>query len=139
MIPEEHPDSQTWFMEYDIITLTSGPLTEEALLETVQEFSGERIITHLPKLPLNPKHYMLNIGHGLREIVKTLYNFFIVEEKLSNNETIKRFFSSLVSICKTEISYAELFFVKSETFIFYRLMSCLLRGVKFYTFLYYKV
>lgn len=62
-----------------------------------------------------------------------------MEEKLTEDNTIKKFFSSLVSLLRTDMAYSDLFFVKSETFIFYRTMACLLRGIKFYTYLYDKI
>ena len=133
------PMRNLWFIELDSITLPIKVFNEEILLEVGEDFSSDKISNNLERADIDDNHMLVYVGEGIKEIVKTLYNFFIVEEKLSNHPLVKRFFSSLMSLLRTEMSYAELFVMRSEHFLYYRIMACLIRQSKFYKFLYYKI
>jgi hypothetical protein len=52
-----------WYIEYDTITLRSGPFSEDALLELGVDFAGDK---HTEKtFQMEEKHYILNMGQGL--------------------------------------------------------------------------
>lgn len=67
-VVEKHEDVSydTWYMEFDTMTLLPRKFAEEDLLNVMEYFTPERIDYKFPEVKLNPSHYLLNVGQGLK-------------------------------------------------------------------------
>ena len=71
------------------------------------------------------------IANTVNEILLLLYNFFYVEEKLTNNEIVKDVFLKIYTVLKVENTYASLFYIRSENFRENRILSSSIRLNRF--------
>lgn len=67
------------------------------------------------------------MAEAFTEISVLLYNFFYVEEKLTNNREVKKLFSKIYTVLRIENEYSKYFFTMSKNFRINRILAVCLR------------
>ena len=71
------------------------------------------------------------LANAVRDISQLMYNFFYVEEKLTDQEIIKVAFYQIHTVVKVENLYSNFFYIGSENFRISRILACMIRLNRF--------